>query len=149
MIPDRFVTFQFCDDIRQEVGNKYSLIGCYNGVVQIAPIPSVLPKLCAVVRIDTPITRPFKKLVARIIRDEKPIAEIAFPPEAFSIDPRLAPDGAQRHSLLAMFAMAPFPVEAPSTLRVEAETEEGIISAGGFWIQAAAQAPVSPELASS
>jgi hypothetical protein len=145
---DRFVTFQFCDDIRQEVGNKFSLIGCYGGVVQIAPIPSVMPKLCAAVRVHTPIARPFKKLVARIIRDDKPIAEITFPPEAFSIDPRSAPDGAQRHALIAMFVMAPFPVETPCTLRVEAETEEGIISAGSFWIQAAAQLPISPELVS-
>jgi hypothetical protein len=145
---DRFVTFQFCDDIRQEVGNKFSLIGCYGGVVQLTPIPSVMPKLCAAVRIHTPLTRPFKKLVARIIRDDKPIAEITFPPEAFLFDPRSAPGGAQRHSVVAMFVMAPFPVEAPCTLRVEAETEDDTISGGSFWIQAAEQLPVSPELIS-
>jgi len=38
--------FVVCDDIRQEVGNKISLIGIYsNNIIQI-PIPSVIPKLC-------------------------------------------------------------------------------------------------------
>ena len=35
-----------CDDIRQEVGKKVSLIGIYPGNVIFMPIPSVMPKLC-------------------------------------------------------------------------------------------------------
>lgn len=35
-----------CDDIRQEVGNKISLIGIYPGDIMSMPIPSVIPKLC-------------------------------------------------------------------------------------------------------
>lgn len=35
-----------CDDIRQEVGNKISLIGIYPGNVMFMSIPSVIPKLC-------------------------------------------------------------------------------------------------------
>ncbi len=35
-----------CDDIRQEVGKKVSLIGIYPGNVIYMPIPSVMPKLC-------------------------------------------------------------------------------------------------------
>ncbi len=35
-----------CDDIRQELGDKVSLIGIYPGNVMLMPIPSVIPKLC-------------------------------------------------------------------------------------------------------
>lgn len=35
-----------CDDIRQELGNKISLMGIYPGNVMFMPIPSVIPKLC-------------------------------------------------------------------------------------------------------
>jgi len=35
-----------CEDIRQEVGNKRSLMGIYPGDVILTPIPSVIPKLC-------------------------------------------------------------------------------------------------------
>lgn len=136
MPSDRFVTFQFCDDIRQEIGNKYSLIGCYpGGIIQVAPIPSVLPKLCAVVRVQTPAGRPFKKLITRILRDDKAIGEIAFVPESFSLPATPLPDGAKWQSLTAVFVLTPFPVDAPCILRIEAETEEEILSGGSLWIQ--------------
>jgi hypothetical protein len=37
----------FCDDIRQEIGNKLSFIGIYTGLMQIhVPFPVTLPRLC-------------------------------------------------------------------------------------------------------
>ncbi len=53
---DRFVSSQFCDDVRHEIGGKYSLIGCYGGYLQVSPIPSVLPKLCAFLKAYTSVT---------------------------------------------------------------------------------------------
>jgi len=35
-----------CEDIRQEVGNKRSLIGIFQSDILYFPIPSVIPKLC-------------------------------------------------------------------------------------------------------
>jgi hypothetical protein len=136
---ERFISFQFCDDIRHEVGNKFSLIGCYTGVIQIDPIPSVMPKLCAMIKVHTSVERPFSKLVVRILRENKPVAELAFPPEAFDTQPQ-RPLGATGHQVVAMIVMAPFPVESPCDLRVEAETEEGTLLGGSVWIRAAAPA---------
>jgi hypothetical protein len=136
-VTDRVVTFQFCDDIRQEIGNKFSLIGCYaGGVIQVSPIPSVLPKLCAVVTVRTPVERPFRSLVTRIMNEGKSIAEIAFDPESISIPSKPMPEGATWHALTAVFVLTPFAVEAPCTLRVEAETEEETLLGGNVWIQA-------------
>ena len=40
----------FCDDIRQEVREKYSLMGCYNyGLIINQPLPFTLNKFCALV----------------------------------------------------------------------------------------------------
>lgn len=36
----------FCDDIRQEVGNKVTLVGCYGNELQTNSLPTVLPKIC-------------------------------------------------------------------------------------------------------
>jgi hypothetical protein len=36
-----------CDDIRQEVGNESSLMGCYGVSMVLTDFPVVLPKLCA------------------------------------------------------------------------------------------------------
>jgi hypothetical protein len=140
---DRFVTFQFCDDIRQELGNKYSLIGCYSTTIHVNPIPSVLPKLCAVIQVYTNIDRPFSRLTVRIVRDDKAIGEITFPDTALDMSQVDSPDGARRHTIVAMIAMTPFPVEAPCTLRVEAETEEGTLHGGSVWIRPSTQ-PIAP-----
>jgi hypothetical protein len=43
--PSGYTTF--CDDIRQEVGNKLSMVGVYtNGMLTPEPFPVVLPKFC-------------------------------------------------------------------------------------------------------
>lgn len=48
-MPKRYPKLEYhivCDDIRQEVGNKISLIGIYPGNDMSITIPSVIPKLC-------------------------------------------------------------------------------------------------------
>ncbi len=39
----------FCDDLRQEVGNKVSYMGVYQGMMFVPAFPVALPKLCAAV----------------------------------------------------------------------------------------------------
>jgi hypothetical protein len=133
---DRFISTQFCDDIRHEVGNKWSLIGCYGSTIQVAPMPSVLPKLCAMVKVCTPIDRPLEKLAVRLVREDKPLAEITFPPEGLTASPVGAQPDAKWRISLAMFVMSPFPVDTPFRVSVEAETEEGVLNGGGIWILA-------------
>jgi hypothetical protein len=140
---NRFISTQFCDDIRQEVGNKWSLIGCYGPTIQVDPMPSVLPKLCAMVKVCTMADRPFEKLAVRLVRDDKPVAEITFSPEGLSSSPIGAPPDAELRISLAMFVLSPFPVDAPFRLAVEAETEEGILSGAGIFVQG----PAAPEVA--
>lgn len=36
----------YCDDVRNEVGNKVSLMGCYTSELYLNPFPQVLKKLC-------------------------------------------------------------------------------------------------------
>lgn len=39
----------FCDDIREELGDKYSLIGVYTEVLRVAEIPFTLPQLAVLI----------------------------------------------------------------------------------------------------
>lgn len=39
----------FCDDIRREIGDKYSLMGCYDTRMELDEFPTVLPRLCVVI----------------------------------------------------------------------------------------------------
>jgi hypothetical protein len=128
----RFIVAQYCDDIRQEVGNKFSLIGCYAADLIVPSFPAVLPKLCAHIKVYTSADRPFERLTVRLMRDEEIIAEIA-------VDPRAYPDQPQDKSLKwqiasAFLVMTPFAVESECALRLEADTETGVFRTGAFRI---------------
>lgn len=47
------VLAQFCDDIRQEVGGKTTLVGVYQEVLIPDEIPCIIPKLCIFMTIIT------------------------------------------------------------------------------------------------
>ncbi len=75
---DRFVHAIFCDDIRQELGNKVSFMGCYQSELFVPFAPLALPKLCVYVTISTPAERPFKALSIRVDQGSNTIANIDF-----------------------------------------------------------------------
>jgi hypothetical protein len=75
------------------------------------------------------------------MKGDASIAELLFP----TVEPVPAsamPNGAQWSVAAAMIVMAPFAVESACTLRVEVETEEGVLHGGSIWIQAAEQSTV-------
>jgi hypothetical protein len=134
MADGRFVSWQFCDDIRQEVGNKVSLMGCYGTKMFLAKFPVVLPKLCIQVQVTTPINKPFERLVIRVLRDDEPIAELSAEVEKFK-KASVAPAWARWQHMRAFMVLSPFQVDAPCKLRVRAETEDGTVDSGAFSIE--------------
>jgi len=71
---NRYVHAIFCDDIRQEAGAKQTLVGIYRDQLQLPAIPVVLPRLCVVVDVVTPVTHPFDQLVIQATLGEQQIA---------------------------------------------------------------------------
>ena len=134
----RFVSTQFCDDVRQEVGNKISLMGCYGQSMLISTFPVLLPKLCAQIKAYTPLERPFAQIVLRLLRGDQALVEMRVPPETLAIPSTMPiPPEARWHMIVGVLAMSPFHVEEPCTLRVEVDTEEGTLSGGTFRIEQA------------
>lgn len=144
---ERFITALFCDDIREEVGNKVSLMGCYAGEMFVDRLPAALPKLCAFVTVFTPLARPFEKLTIQVLKDERVVASLA----ASDIENSQAAvvsaaqgssmleGGPRRLSTRAVMLLAPFLIEASCTVSVRAETEEGVIEGSRLFIR---QAPL-------
>ncbi len=130
MSSDRFVTVQFCDDIRRELGNKVSLMGCYLGDLLVPSFPSVMPQLCAQAKVYTPLNRPFERLTLRVLRQSDTIAEMAIPSELLVVQKGEVLAAARWAVAIGNFVLAPFPLEGPATLCVEAETEDGAIRSG-------------------
>lgn len=53
----------FCDDIRSELGNKFSYMGVYGDDINLAgELPTLLPKLCMISTIYVPSGTPIGKL---------------------------------------------------------------------------------------
>lgn len=59
----------FCDDIRHEVGNKFSLIGIYAGdmLVFATRFPVTLPRLAIHIWATTPARKPFQAISCTIV----------------------------------------------------------------------------------
>jgi hypothetical protein len=121
----RYVTVTYCDDIRQEVGNKLSFIGCYQGGelhVQAAPV--ALPKLCAFVTVVTPKERPFKSLSIRVLQEETELGRLEVQDGLSGLPPNADETSTRLFASTAMM-FAPFIIEKPTVLRVLVTTEEG------------------------
>ena len=124
---DRFVHAIFCDDMRQEMGNKVSFMGCYQGELFVPFAPVALPKLCVFVTVSTPIERPLKSLTIRVDQGGNTIANIATPDAdwAQSIPP--APEDATRLLANVGVMLSPLAITEPGDIRVMVTTEEGEI----------------------
>ena len=122
---DRFVHAIFCDDIRQEMGNKVSFMGCYQGELIVPFVPLLLPKLCVQVTISTTKERPIKSLTVRLDQGANPIAAFEVCSDDFSRSTPPAPDDATRLSASVGVMLSPFSITEQGNLRVVVITEEG------------------------
>ena len=70
-----------CDDIRQEIGNKISLIGVYSKGIFVTKFPFTFPKLCFVIDCDyikggdtfsIELSDPSGKRIGEVIKGEVP-----------------------------------------------------------------------------
>jgi hypothetical protein len=122
---DRFVHAIFCDDIRQEMGNKVSFMGCYQGELFVPFVPLMLPKLCVQVTIATPIERPIKSLTVRLDQGDIQLAVIDVPNGDFERSLPPQPGNGTRLSASVGVMLAPFTIAEPGELRVVVITEEG------------------------
>jgi hypothetical protein len=129
---DRTLSVIYCDDIRNEVGNKQSWMGIYSGDLVVQQMPAVMPKLCIAATVSSPSDQPLKRLrlyakrgdehVFELNADELMLQEFR---AAEASEAESGPnDGVPRRRVLILAAaMTPFVIDRDSTLRVFAETE--------------------------
>jgi len=150
---DRFVHAIFCDDIRQEMGNKVSFMGCYQGELFVPFVPLMLPKLCVQVTISTTVERPLKALTVRLDQGANQLAVIEVPADDFARSMPPAPEDATRWSASVGVMLSPFSITEPGEIRIVVVTEEGEMLGPRLRIKVmpqaeAAVAPAEPVAAS-
>ncbi len=82
MALERSVSAIYCDDVRQEAGNKVSYMGTYTGMMFVPSFPAVIPKLVVVIHVLTPIDNPFKRLTIKLMKNDESLGETEIPGEA-------------------------------------------------------------------
>jgi hypothetical protein len=130
MNADRYVGVYFCDDVRLEVGNKFSLMGCYSGELIVPSMPTALPKLCAEVRLVTPIDRPFEKAILRAYLNDEVVGELDLPVQEAKKKIPVSDGTTKVMTFRAIMNFSPFMIEREGALRIEVETEEGALKGG-------------------
>ncbi len=125
---ERNLTAIFCDDIRQEMGNKMSFMGCYQRDLFVANAPAILPKLCVFASASTPQGDPFKALTLRIMQDDSvELAKLEISPEELKKAAQIVDPTATRKVISTAIVFSPFFIEKPSSIRLTATTEDGEI----------------------
>lgn len=66
----------FCDDIRQEVGGKVTLVGVYATDIIVTRIPFVLPKFCVRAKLDFPSKAKHSAQMELILPDQRKLGPV-------------------------------------------------------------------------
>lgn len=127
-----FLSTIYCDDIRQEVGGKLSLMGVYNAVMFVPQFPVNLPKLWIMATYVAPHDEPPKNLKVRVFKNNEPLADLDATPDflqqlANAREPVVPmPDGSKRVIATHMHVcFSPLVLDGPCVLRVNAITDRG------------------------
>lgn len=131
---NRHIQTLFCDDIRHEVGGKYSYIGVYGERLIVSTFPTILPKLCLALKVVTPAATPFSQLSLEVLIDDQTLAHWSFDEAALAetcetvvqTDPHEI-SGELAQIVSAAFVFSPLHLEGSGFLRVRAETESGTL----------------------
>lgn len=129
----------FCDDVRDEVSGKKTLVGVYDGCLDVSHAPIMIPQLHIYISIWTDISNPFKKAVGRLMFNEEVMIEESWLPSS-EIEARPSQVGKGVKSVLTrIIRISPFIVSGETNLRVRIETEDGEIRAGGLIVKEVAR----------
>lgn len=105
----------FCDDIRQEIGNKISLIGMYGADLIVPEIPTVIAKLCIFAQVYGEPDVPFDDdIEIKVTLDHDQIASAVQKPSVTTLEP------SKLQRLNCQIIITPFPIAKECTLRVRA-----------------------------
>jgi hypothetical protein len=132
----------YCDDVRQEVGGKVSLMGIYNSDMILPSFPAILPKLCVQLTITLPYDQPPKKSVrVLLLNNADVLAEMSIDEESLANTPLPNADMESDSEDMALdmavgFMLSSLRFDAPTRLRVRAYIDGEELKANALRIRA-------------
>jgi hypothetical protein len=130
----------FCDDVRQEVGNKLSYLGVYGPNLVVQSFPTTLVKLCCVFSVRVPLSSAPKHVVFRLLRDDEVLFEADLSQSDIKDPAASAPtDGADSVALTisSVAQLVGFPVTQRCFLKARATVDGKELRGGALELLAA------------
>lgn len=125
----------FADDVRQEVGNKLTIVGIYQSQMLVPRFPLVLPKLAIVMAATTAENDPFEELVFEVLRDDTLLQDVSLSPEEILVPFAQAQQGTEERTQVQCVAiLGPLQIDAPCSLHTRLRTESGILRGASLQI---------------
>jgi hypothetical protein len=122
----------WCDDIRQEVGNKPSFMGVYTGALVVPQLPLTLPKLCVWLTVTAPLSLALHDLVVSVkLEGGGELLRLPVPDEPTSAEEALPAlnTGAQQVRLALELAPLNLPADATAlTVEVSVRGEDAVVT---------------------
>lgn len=121
----------FCDDIREEVGNKRSLMGIYQGEMFIQSMPALLPRLCFYVNFVCNISVQLEKVEFKVVKgaeEEELFSTGVINPGNTTVNENNLGFPYSNRTLTLAFGMSPFMIDSETVIRVVAMIDSRKIS---------------------
>lgn len=131
-----FMWATFCDDIRQEAGNKLSYMGIYGTNLVVPAFPTLLPKFCCIFNLRVAAASAPRSVTFKLFRDD----EVIFETGAAREPPLgMPPDIPAGHFLLISTAaqIVSFEISGSATLRAVADVDGRELGGGTLELQSA------------
>lgn len=127
MKTERFAFCQYCDDVRHEIDGKLTLVGLYQGGMQInAPVPIAGPNLRIICNIGSPADQPIKTLTIRIMLGKQELVTTSLP-EAALVDMQrqvnTPPQNERGYMMNVIIGLPPFVITEATHLDVEIDAD--------------------------
>jgi hypothetical protein len=138
MSDERHIFCLYADDIRHEINGKVSLIGIYQGGMNVVGVmPQVLPRLVISSYVNTPVSRPFSDLSVDVLWNDEVLQKVTPPTESLQEmqSTGLQDSEARLLSMQMVFVMQPFEVKGNGKLRVRAHMDGETLESNALKIQ--------------
>lgn len=132
----------YCDDIRDEVGGKSTLVGVYHGSLLVQSFPVTLPKLCVMLQVVMPAELVPEGLKIKVMKDHEVLAEGEMLPPDFQAAIAAIPEeerGAEPSQekawvVASNFIFSPMKLDGPGVISARVEAGDREIKANGLRI---------------
>jgi hypothetical protein len=129
----------WCDDIRQEIGNKPSFMGVYVGGVVVPSLPTILPRISVWLSVQSPLSKPIKEWSVKLVRDDGAVL-LHMPTTSIPTDEAPSIPGRTMQNL--MLGLTAAPLEIPIDCKyfsLQVEADGSPLDTQKLWIQVAGE----------